>query len=345
MKDNLPERLQSWYAHEKHRYEFRLKRDIYRTWITEIFLQQTQINAAKEKLKFFLATFPTVTSLAQGDISEVLQCFQGMGYYTRARNMHRAAQIIVKDHHAKIPTSYTALKKIPGIGHYTAAMLASIHGKEKILALDANHVRVLSRLYEIPYTAHSQSFADAARKYAEVFLESTMPPGDVNEALMQWGQIICTKTPKCSICFASEFCKSFQNNTQNLYPQKTKRVEAVLVNWIMLIYRYKDKYQVFFNDGNFPFLKGELLFASIIDNHIIPKNFSKKGINEIIRNAEKLPVDIHHAITHHKIAVKLMEKKHTLPNGDFFTLDELQKKCHSSLMQKVLKQLRNPKLF
>ncbi len=166
MPDSIATRLAAWYAGEKHRYEFRLERNPYRTWITEIFLQQTQIAAGKEKLKTFLKRFPDVKTLAKGPVSDVLAAFRSMGYYSRARNMHKAAVEIVKKYGADVPVAYSSLVKIPGIGHYTAAIVASIHGGEKILALDANHARVLSRIYTIPHPQSSPKFREAAERAA-----------------------------------------------------------------------------------------------------------------------------------------------------------------------------------
>jgi len=339
LPDSIISRLASWYAGEKHRYEFRLERNAYRTWITEIFLQQTQINAGKEKLKTFLKRFPDVKALAKGPVADVLTAFQGMGYYSRARNMHKAAVEIVKRHKGIVPVNYGDLVRIPGIGHYTAAIVASIHGGEKILALDANHARVLARLYQIPHTPGSPRFREAAVKAAGPFFESLMKPGDANEALMQWGQTICKKTPLCEKCFCAEFCGAYAAGTQAKFPKKAARAEALEILWLMFIHRKGNRYQVFENKGDFPFLKGELMFPAYIGESSLPEKIPAPVLKKTLNRAQNLPVDFRHTITRYKISVKLMFIKEPLPGGKFFTPADLTDKCHSSLMQKAVTHL------
>lgn len=351
MPDSLVNRLATWYAGEKHRYEFRLERNPYRTWITEIFLQQTQIAAGKDKLKTFLKRFPDVKALAKGPVEDVLTAFQGMGYYSRARNMHRAAAEIVKKHKANVPVAYADLVKIPGIGHYTAAIVASIHGGEKILALDANHARVLSRLYTIGEAQGGHTFREAAVRAAAPLFETKMAAGDVNEALMQWGQTICKKTPLCDKCFAADFCAAFAAGRQADFPRKAERAEALEILWLMLVHRKGNKYQVFANTGKFPFLAGELMFPSYT---VLPETRSKKAaaetlmlpekipaalVKKTLAKAQNLPADFRHTITRYKIAVKMMFTDTPQPGGKFLTPAELKDKCHSSLMQKAIRRL------
>lgn len=336
-------KLRHWYEGEKHRYDFRESRNPYRTWITEIFLQQTQIAAGRIKLKTFLKRFPDVKSLAAGPIADVLAAFQGMGYYSRARNMHRAAVHIVENFRGKVPVQYADLVKIPGIGHYTAAIVSSIHGGEKILALDANHARVLSRLFRINEPQASTKFRIAAGRAARPLFEGKMPPGDVNEALMQWGQTICKKNPLCDKCFAAPDCGAYAAGETPNYPVKGVRTEAVDILWLMLIHRKNSRYQVFENDGKFPFLRGEWLFPSVISPREgvseLPQKIPAAFIRKHTVRAQSLPVDFRHAITRYKISVKLMMANEPLAGGKYFTVAELAEKCHSSLMQKALRRL------
>ena len=339
LPDSLTQKLIVWYADKKDAYAFRHNRNAYRTWITEIFLQQTQINAGVEKLKLFLDRFPNALTLAKGPLEDVLKAFQGMGYYSRARNMFRAAQEIATYHKGNVPIDYATLKKIPGIGHYTAAILASIHGGEKILALDANHARLLARLFTIDARVGSRAFTEEAEKYAAQFFESAMSAGDVNEALMQWGQTLCKKKPLCHECFAHTLCKAYQSQAQNSYPRKNKPQDKKIIEWLMFIYKRADRYQVFQNAAGFPFLKGEYLFASHLPQETLPPNLSAKKIKIFLEKAKQQPVDFHHTITNHKIQVKLVVVPEEIPQGEFFTLDELSTKCHSSLMRKALRAI------
>jgi A/G-specific adenine glycosylase len=345
LPDSLVNRLSAWYAGEKHRYEFRLERNPYRTWITEIFLQQTQIAAGKEKLKTFLKRFPDVKTLAKGPIADVLTAFQGMGYYSRARNMHKAAVEIVKKHKGEVPVAYGELTGIAGIGHYTAAIVASIHGGEKILALDANHARVLSRLYQISEPQGGQKFKEISARTAAPLFESKMSAGDVNEALMQWGQLICKKTPLCEKCFAADFCGAYSANRQRDYPKKVARAEPLEILWLMFVHRNGSKYQVFENSEKFPFLRGELMFPAHIvvppkgNVAMLPEKIPAALVKKTLGKAQNLPVDFKHTITRYKISVKLMFTDTPQPGGKFLTPAELKDKCHSSLMQKAIRRL------
>ena len=341
----LPAALGRWYAGEKHRYEFRAGRNAYRTWITEIFLQQTQINAGREKLKAFLQRFPDVKTLARGPESDVLAAFRGMGYYSRARNMFRAALYVLANHKGSMPVSYAELVRIPGIGHYTAAIVASIHNDEKILALDANHARVLSRLFAIAHAPGTPAFRQAAEDAAEIFFDSKLPPGDINEALMQWGQTICKKNPRCELCFATDACAAKKSETQSAYPMKRARTPALDVLWVMLANRKGEKYQVFEAGRSFPFLKGELMFPGFL---ILPEDkgeYATPGTmpdalrRKVAKAAHALPVDFRHAITRYRIAVKILIVKEGPAGGEFLTPTELKRRCHSSLMQKALSRL------
>lgn len=341
----IVEALASWYAREKNRYEFRHGRNTYRTWITEVFLQQTQINAAREKLKAFLQRFPDVSTLAAGPVEEVLAAFRGMGYYSRARNMFRAAQYVLANHDGRMPVSYAELKKIPGIGHYTAAIIASIHNDEAVLANDANHARVLSRLYAITHAQGTPAFAARAHELAAELFKAGMAPGDLNEALMQWGQEICKKVPRCQACFASRYCAAFACDAQRNYPVKKPRLQAYDVDWIMLVCRSGEGYQVFQAGPSFPFLRGELMFPGFLSlppaNTVraAPGNMPEALQRRVRTIAATLPVDFRHTITRYKIAVKLVTTRDAVADGEFFTPAELKDRCHSSLMLKALSHL------
>lgn len=337
--------LARWYAAEKDRYEFRHNRNPYRTWITEIFLQQTQIHAAREKLKLFLKRFPDVKSLAAGPLEEVLAAFRGMGYYSRARNMFRAAQSVMANYAGVMPVSYAELKKVPGIGHYTAAIIASIHNDERVLANDANHARVLARLFGIHFPLGSPAFSARVHALAEPLFRAGMPPGDLNEALMQWGQEICKKRPRCDACFARKYCAAFRNETQDEYPVQRPRAQVQDVLWTMLVYRRGVRYQVFEAGWSFPFLRGELMFPGFIaltpqnKEFAVPEKLPSALRRKVAKAAQVLPVDFRHTITRYRIAVKLVLVRDNLAGGKFLAPAELRNRCHSSLMQKALAKL------
>lgn len=337
--------LARWYETGKDRYEFRKNRNPYRTWITEIFLQQTQISAGRGKLKTFLQRFPDVKTLAAGPIEDVLTAFRGMGYYSRARNLFRAAQYVMARHNGVLPSAYAELKQVPGIGHYTAAMIASIHNNETVLANDANHARVLSRLFAIAQAQGSPAFAARAHALAAPLFKAGMAPGDLNEALMQWGQEICKKKPLCECCFAREHCAAYAQNAQESYPVKKPRAQSFDAAWTMLVCRRGNRYQVFEAGRSFPFLRGELMFPGFValppayKEAAAPEKLPATLRRKIGKVAATLPVDFRHAITRYRISVKLVVASDAIDGGEFLTAAELRARCHSSLMQKALSRL------
>lgn len=340
-------RLSEWYAHERDKYSFRKNRTPYSAWVTEIFLQQTQISAAQEKLAAFLKKFPTIDALASAKESAVLEAFRGMGYYSRARNLHKGAKEIILHYGGKMPHDAKTLEKIPGIGRYTAAIVASIFNGEKILALDANHARVLSRLFAVEDEQGTARFEKTLCEKAESFLNETEDAGEFNEALMQWGQTICKKKPLCELCFAAQFCRAYAKGEQDIIPRKKPPRAPVEILWEMFLIKRDGLYGVVQSPVEFPFLRGELLFPSIVrdsNNHIkgklpkgLPLSLAKEvGAREVIQ-----PIEFTHSITHHRIRVVLRPSSASLKGIKFFSCGELLKSCHSSLMQKALKAIDN----
>lgn len=353
LAEKIVRALAQWYARARERYEFRRDRNPYRTWITEIFLQQTQINAARTRLQEFLQKFPDVETLAASPLEDVLVAFRGMGYYSRARNLSRAAAYIMANHAGKVPVRYVELKKIPGIGHYTAAIIASIYNDEPVLAHDANQARVLSRLFAVPHEQKSKAFATRLQELAALLFTESLSPGDLNEALMQWGQEICKKNPRCGACFAQDWCVAYSKNAQNDYPAKSPKKEALPLVWCMFIHHRNGKYQVFEAGRSFPFLRGELIFPGFF---ILPPEKTEIALPATLPDAlqkqakeaaKLLPVDFHHAIMHYRITVKLLEAPLEIPQGRFYSVRELRARCHSSLMQKAIARLdqRQSSLF
>lgn len=340
-------RLSQWYSHERDKYSFRKNRTPYSTWVTEIFLQQTQISAAQEKLTAFLKKFPTIASLASAEESAVLEAFRGMGYYSRARNLHKGAKEIILHYGGKMPREAETLEKISGIGRYTAAIIASIFNGEKILSLDANHARVLSRLFAVEDEQGTARFEKTLREKGAYFLNEAEDAGEFNEALMQWGQTICKKKPLCHICFAAQFCRAYEKGEEGAFPRKKPPRVPVEILWEMFLIKKDGLYGVVQSPVEFPFLRGELLFPSIVrdsNNHIkgkLPKGLlfslaNERGVREVIQ-----PIEFTHSITHHRIRVVLRASPAGLKELEFFSCGELLKRCHSSLMQKALKAIDN----
>ena len=205
--------LLSWYDREKRELPWRGTREPYRVWLSEIMLQQTRAEAVAPRYEEFLARFPTVEALAAADEEAVLKAWEGMGYYSRARNLRRAAMEVVR--RGGFPRSAKEWQKLPGVGAYTAAAVASIAYHEAAPALDGNQARVLSRLLAFEGTVDTPQ---RLRAQAEALIDRERP-GDYNQALMDLGSGVCTpRAPKCGLCPVAAFCAARAGGDAESYP-------------------------------------------------------------------------------------------------------------------------------
>ncbi|MBE7535550.1 MAG: A/G-specific adenine glycosylase [Anaerolineales bacterium] len=219
----FPSKLLNWYAENKRTLPWRGHRSPYAVWVSEIMLQQTRVETVIPYFKKWMKTFPTVYTLARASEQDVLNAWEGLGYYSRARNFHKAAKIVVEDHEGKLPRNMTELQKLPGIGRYTAGALASIVFGMDEPALDGNLKRVYARLFDVEAPINS---TEGERLLWEIAYEN-LPTGkaaDFNQALMDLGATICLpKNPRCEVCPLAKECKAKARNVQGLRPVKTMK--------------------------------------------------------------------------------------------------------------------------
>jgi A/G-specific adenine glycosylase len=202
----------------------------YAVLVSEFMLQQTRVETALPYYQRWMARFPTLSALASASEPEVLAAWQGLGYYARARNLHRTARTILTDHNGEVPESTEALRALPGIGAYTAGAVASIAFGRPEPAVDGNLRRVLARLADHPNPSPS-----SLARWTRSILDPSVP-GDSNQALMELGATVCTpRAPKCEVCPVSAWCRSHRTGTtaerpaRLPRPAKTRRQEAVVV--------------------------------------------------------------------------------------------------------------------
>ena len=206
--------LLDWYDRAKRELPWRGTRDPYRIWLSEIMLQQTRAEAVAPRYEAFLARFPTVEALAAADEEAVLKAWEGMGYYSRARNLRRAAMEVAR--RGEFPQSAKELQTLPGVGAYTAAAVASIAFDEAAPALDGNQARVLARLLAFEGTVDTPQ---KLRRAAAALIDRERP-GDYNQALMDLGSGICTpRAPKCETCPVAAFCAARAGGDAESYPR------------------------------------------------------------------------------------------------------------------------------
>ncbi len=212
--------LLSWYDVHKRVLPFRGTKDPYRIWVSEIMLQQTRTETVGAYYERFLSRFPDVSALANAPEEDVLKCWEGLGYYSRARNLHKAAKEVVKKYEGKFPADLESLRALPGVGDYTAAAVASIAFDIPAPAMDGNLTRVLSRFHgvreDVDIPAVKRRLADLGRE--------DMPStrcGDFNQALMDLGATVCTPgTPDCEACPLKPFCNAYQEGDAETLPIK-----------------------------------------------------------------------------------------------------------------------------
>ncbi len=216
--ETLPSRLLAWYKKNGRSMPWRDHPDPYAVWVSEIMLQQTRVETVIPYFEKWMSLFPTIVSLADADEQVVLNAWEGLGYYSRARNLHKAAKIVAEKFSGKLPRNLDDLRSLPGIGRYTVGAIASIAFKMDEPTLDGNLRRVFSRLYNVT------EFADSpvGEKILWDLAAKNLPKGragDYNQALMDLGATICLpRSPRCLLCPLMEICKARQNGTQELRP-------------------------------------------------------------------------------------------------------------------------------
>jgi A/G-specific adenine glycosylase len=218
--------LLAWYDQHAAALPWRASHDPYRVWLSEIMLQQTQVETVIPYFARFLDAFPDVQALAAAPLDDVLKLWEGLGYYSRARNLHRAAQLVVQQYGGQFPTTVEELQTLPGVGRYTAGAIASIAFGARAPVLDGNVIRVFARLIDLEDDVTQPSTRDKLWNLAEQWLPDQRP-GDYNQALMELGRTVCKpRNPLCGECPICARCLAFQRGTQAQRPIKKAKAET-----------------------------------------------------------------------------------------------------------------------
>ena len=224
--NRLASKLLAWYHANKRSLPWRGHPSAYAVWVSEIMLQQTRVEAVIPYFQKWMRLFPSVQALASASEQEVLNAWEGLGYYSRARNLHKAATIVADQYNGEIPRDLEALRQLPGIGRYTMGAIASIAFGMDVAALDGNIKRVYARIFDLETPVDSP----AGEKTLWELADKNLPKGhvgDYNQALMDLGAIICIpKNPRCLICPAMKLCKASQNGTQTQRSVKTAKKQV-----------------------------------------------------------------------------------------------------------------------
>jgi A/G-specific adenine glycosylase len=234
---NFTSKLISWYTQNKRELPWRSRKDPYAIWLSEVILQQTRIDQGLAYYEAFIENFPTVFDLAKAEEQTVLKLWQGLGYYSRARNLHHTSKVVVEEFNGIFPESHSELLKLKGIGDYTASAIASICHNEPQPVVDGNVFRVLSRVFGIETPIDTSVGQKEFKALAQELIE-VKQPGEFNQALMEFGAIHCTpKKPKCEICPFQKKCVGFQLEKVDKLPVKKgkTKVQNRYYNYLVVV--------------------------------------------------------------------------------------------------------------
>ncbi len=284
-------KLISWYKLHGRELPFRKTKDPYKIWICEIIFQQTRISQGINHYNSFVERFPDVQTLADAETDEVLLYWKGLGYYSRALNLHKAAHQIINTFDGSFPTEHQDILSLKGVGKYTAAAISSICFGRKIPAVDGNFYRVLSRVFADDFDISSSG---AFQYFSELAL-NLMPedePGTFNESMMDLGSEICKpKNPLCSKCPLNEDCVAFNTGKISQFPVKTKKVKTENLSLTYYFIEHDGKFLIKQRNEDFIWKK---LFEFPVE---IPEDWKEFIVSERIVN---------HKLTHRNLQISIL---------------------------------------
>ncbi len=328
MKDIiLPNKILNWYDINKRSLPWRKKvsqkKKEYYTLISEFMLQQTQVVTVIPYFKRFIKDIPSIEKLSKFDDRKLIKLWEGLGYYSRVKNLKKASKIIVKDYNKRLPQNFEDLKSLPGIGDYTASALSAIAFNKPFIPLDGNVERVLKRYLYLK--RQDQIKKENLEYYKKVFGKSLNRSSDYAQALMELGALICKPiNPNCKECPLLKKCKSFKNKNFKLVKLKKKDKETF---YKLNVYKRKNKYLLIKNN-KFNFLKNLNIFPmKELDN---PKNFDK---------------DINFKMSNMNMNIKIEYKNRYNSNKNNYWIDpkKLQNYTLPTFTKKILKFLESNK--
>jgi A/G-specific adenine glycosylase len=303
--------LISWYLQNKRDLPWRNTTNPYAIWLSEIMLQQTRVAQVTPYFLSFTTTFPTVFDLANANEEQVLKLWQGLGYYSRARNLHKTAQYVAFELNGQFPNNYKDLLKLKGIGEYTAAAIASFSYNEVVPVVDGNVFRVLSRYFDI-----ETDIAQASAKKEFTALASELIPQDnpaiFNQAIMEFGALQCVpKNPDCSNCIFNNSCLALQKKKVDSLPVKSNKLKVRIryFNYIVVedeknhtLIQKRTQKGIWHNLYEFPLIETEKEQGfDYISNEITNQLFNQNSILSILEHNQK---SIIHKLSHQHLHIK-----------------------------------------
>lgn len=316
--------LLSWYHDNKRPLPWRKNRDPYRIWISEVMLQQTTVAAVIPYFDRFIHRFPTVQDLAKATLPDVYEFWAGLGYYSRARNLHKSAEIIANKFHGKFPQTATELIELPGFGPYTSRAVSSLAFNEQVGVLDGNVIRILCRRYGLDIawwnTKDRKQLQDLSDRLA-----NTDQNSDLNQALMELGATVCTpKKPLCLLCPWQKRCLALKNNQVTELPKSKPKEAKQIWHWQIDVHLKNNKIYLA-PSKHTPFLKNQ---------------WFPLGVATQLKNKPK-KFDLTHSVTKYSIFVSTQAVKNLKHHaeGQWVELKKVRQINPTSLMMKILNSI------
>ena len=310
----IQDTLLKWFDANRRDLPWRHNPTPYEVWLSEVILQQTRVSQGMDYYLRFIERWPTVVDLAEASEEEVLKMWQGLGYYSRARNLHHCAQQVTSEHKGQFPPDYEKLKQLKGIGDYTAAAIASIAFNLPHAVVDGNVYRVLSRLFDIDTPININEGQKLFAQLAEDLLNRKQP-GLHNQALMEFGALHCTpKNPNCLLCPLQAQCLAFAHQTVMQRPVKLQKVKVttryfnylvIKTNGCIYLHKRSDN-DIWKNLYDFPCIESEQPMS--VEEVIASKQFKQIIENKPFTIIKTSPVFIH-KLTHRTILAQFIEIK------------------------------------
>ena len=310
--DFIQDTLINWYYENRRDLPWRHEPTPYQVWLSEVILQQTRVNQGWDYYLRFVEKWPTVADLAAATEEEVLKMWQGLGYYSRARNLHQCAKQVVEQYDGKFPADYEKLKKLKGVGNYTAAAIASIAFNLPHAVVDGNVYRVLSRLLDIETPINNGEGQSVFAQTAETLLNRKQPSLH-NQAMMEFGALQCTpKNPNCLLCPLQSQCLAFAHQTVMQRPVKLAKTKVTTRHFNYLVFRIQDKIYLHKRDTNdiwknlydFPCIESEKTMS--VENVLASEEFRQLVGKQTFVVKKTSPI-FTHKLTHRTILAQFIE--------------------------------------
>lgn len=313
---DFSDQIIKWYLKNKRQLPWRETTDPFKIWLSEIILQQTRVDQGLSYYYNFITAFPTIQKLAEAPEIKILKLWQGLGYYSRARNMHFTAKQIVKDNNGIFPSDYNELLKLKGIGKYTAAAIASFSFNKPYAVIDGNVTRVISRFFGITDPVDNPKTSGKIERIANELLNKKKP-GTYNQAIMEMGAIVCKpQNPCCNICVLNYACLAFEKKLTGKIPLKLKKtiVKKRFLNYIII--------NTVRNNRKFVFIRkrsGKGIWKNLYDFPCIESNssltpdelFKSENWKSIFQNSRivvsHISQEIIHKLSHQELHARFYE--------------------------------------